>query len=270
MNNPYQEHFKKAKKAKPSPKTKVDLKKHKKQEAQSTKSLKTVEDLRNELMNRKNNRKKARAVSEKQPIHLLVAMSLGAILCTLGLLYTDKIDDFISRVEVGTFTKALAKEENPAQENGPEKENQSVSKKSSEPTTKMQWTREQISNFNKLRERKIELDQREQELAKLEEELHQQKSEIEKRIQELSKMRQDIAKVLENKVSVDEQKITKLVDFYSNMKPVSAAKVIQDIDEDLAVEILGKMKKKNAADIMNLLKPEKAQKLTEKFAGYMR
>jgi flagellar motility protein MotE (MotC chaperone) len=30
------------------------------------------------------------------------------------------------------------------------------------------------------------------------------------------------------------------------------------------------MKKKNAADIMNLLKPEKAQTISEKYAGYKR
>jgi flagellar motility protein MotE (MotC chaperone) len=57
---------------------------------------------------------------------------------------------------------------------------------------------------------------------------------------------------------------------YSNMKAPQAAKVFETMDEDLAVEILGRMKKKNAADIMNLLKPEKAQILSEMFAGYKR
>jgi flagellar motility protein MotE (MotC chaperone) len=57
---------------------------------------------------------------------------------------------------------------------------------------------------------------------------------------------------------------------YSNMKPPQAAKVFETMDEDLVVEILGRMKKKNAADIMNLLKPEKAQIISEKYAGYKR
>ncbi|MNL86247.1 hypothetical protein D3C87_2148790 [compost metagenome] len=54
------------------------------------------------------------------------------------------------------------------------------------------------------------------------------------------------------------------------MKAPQAAKIFETMDEDLGVEILGRMKKKNAADIMNLLKPEKAQIFTEKFAGYKR
>jgi flagellar motility protein MotE (MotC chaperone) len=54
------------------------------------------------------------------------------------------------------------------------------------------------------------------------------------------------------------------------MRPNTAAKVVESLDEDLAVEILGRMKKKNAAEILNLLKPEKAQVLSEKYAGYKR
>ena len=267
MSNPYQEHFKKTKKIKPSAKKKVTL--PKKEESKKS-SLKTVDDLRTELAARKNQRKQVRRKNEKQPIQLLISLGLGAVLCSLGLLYTDKIDSFISRVDIGMFGLAEAKEEKSASTNSPEEEKVAPVKKSNKTVENINWTPEQINNFNKLRERKLELDAREKELAKLEEELQQQKGEIEKRIQELARMRQEIAKVLESKVEIDEEKITKLVDFYSNMKPASAAQVIQDLDEDLAVEILGKMKKKNAANIMNLLKPEKAQKLTEKFAGYMR
>jgi flagellar motility protein MotE (MotC chaperone) len=54
------------------------------------------------------------------------------------------------------------------------------------------------------------------------------------------------------------------------MKPPQAAKIFETIDEDLAVQILGRMKKKSAADILNLMKPEKAQMFTENFAGYKR
>ncbi len=77
--------------------------------------------------------------------------------------------------------------------------------------------------------------------------------------------------MLEDRVKVDDQKSRYgLVQMYSNMKAPQAAKVFETMDEDLAVEILGRMKKKNAADIMNLLKPEKAQVLSEMFAGYKR
>ena len=79
-----------------------------------------------------------------------------------------------------------------------------------------------------------------------------------------------IAQTLKDRVEVDQEKVTKLVDLYSNMKPKQAADVIGSINEDLAVEVLAKMKKKSAAEIMNLLSPEKARVLSEKYTGYRR
>jgi flagellar motility protein MotE (MotC chaperone) len=129
---------------------------------------------------------------------------------------------------------------------------------------------EQIDHLSKLNDRKKELDEREEELNRMEQELQAQKTELDKRMQELEGVRRGISSVLEEKVAVDSKKVDTLVLMYSDMKPPQAAKVFETMDEDLAVEILGRMKKKSAADIMNLLKPDKAQVLTEKFAGYKR
>lgn len=128
----------------------------------------------------------------------------------------------------------------------------------------------ELDHLQKLNERKKELDAREEELNRMESELQVQKVELEKRLKELEEMRTKISSILEDRVKVDEQKVDTLVQMYTNMKAPQAAKVFETMDEDLAIEILGRMKKKNAADIMNLLKPEKAQILSEMFAGYKR
>jgi len=130
------------------------------------------------------------------------------------------------------------------------------------------YTDEEINHFNKLNEREHQLDLREAELNKLEAELHKQKNEIEARIAKLEQIRGDVANILKDRVATDEKKVNTLVDFYSNMKPQQAATIIGNLNEDLAVEVLGKMKKKNAAAIMNLLDPKKAEVLSEKFTGY--
>ena len=127
-----------------------------------------------------------------------------------------------------------------------------------------------LDHLQKLTERKKELDAREEELNRVEQELQAQKGELEKRMKELEEARVRISTMLEDRVKVDAEKIETLVQMYSNMKAPQAAKIFESMDEDLAVEILGKMKKKNAADIMNLLKSEKAQVFSEKFAGYKR
>ncbi len=129
---------------------------------------------------------------------------------------------------------------------------------------------EDTSQFSNLRERKAALDLREKELNKLEEELQRQKDELDARIKQLEDLRAQISGVLKERVEVDQERVMKLVETYSNMRPKQAAEILAGIDEDLAVEVLGKMKKKNAAEIMNLLEPGKARAISEKYAGYRR
>src|SRR5690606_22357856 len=93
---------------------------------------------------------------------------------------------------------------------------------------------------------------------------------LDKRIRQLEEMRGQIGQVLKDRVELDQEKVGKLVDLYSNMRPKQAAEIIGSLNEDLAVEVLAKMKKKSAAEIMNLLPPEKAKVLSEKYTGYGR
>ena len=208
---------------------------------------------------------------------------VSAIILLFGSIFAfhnvEAIEKFIEKVEVHGFGLAKAEDksssgkEKSSTTNG-ESEAKSASEKSPEGKStnsgNKDWTTEQLALFNKLEERKQQLDVKEKELQRLEEELQEQKLALEKRLRDLEDLRSKISNRLDEKVKVDQEKVDKLVEFYSNMKPVNAAKVFEDIDEDLAVEILNKMKKKSAADIMNLLKSDKAQKLSEKFAGYKR
>lgn len=124
--------------------------------------------------------------------------------------------------------------------------------------------------LEKMLKRKKELDAREEALTQKENELKEQREAIEARVKELEKIRSEIGEVLKEKVEVDNERVDRLVEFYSNMKPQQAAKVMESLNEDLVVETLGRMKKKNAAEIMNLLDAKKAQSISEKFAGYRR
>ena len=160
--------------------------------------------------------------------------------------------------------------ENAAAENKnkAEKSTESHGTEVGEKKTDAESVSEDTSHFEKLRERKAQLDLREKELNELEEELQKQKVEIEARIRQLEELRGQIATILKERIEVDQEKVNKLVETYSNMKPKQAAEILAGVDEDLAVEVLGKMKKKNAAEIMNLLQADKARTLSEKFAGY--
>lgn len=217
-------------------------------------------------------KKKVRKKSKKSSLSLVGAFSSAGILAVavVGLLCLEDFDGIFDVVEVSIFGQAVAAEESsPSKEVSGEKvaDQKETAPKKTEAMTKEE-KEEELSFLSKLRERKLELDQRENTLVELERELQEQKKAINKKIKELKKIRDEIALVLEDRIEYDDKRIEKLVEFYSNMKPQQAAQVFETIDEGLAVEVLGRMKKKNAANIMNLLKPDKTQNLSEKFAGY--
>lgn len=216
------------------------------------------------------NIKKSIAKKKDTPWGLFISLILGTMLSFLGYQNLDHVDDFISKVEVNFLGQATAAEgKTPVTSPNPENSAaDTVKAATAECAPATQPNSEELSHYSKLSERKQQLDLREQELAKLEEELQKQKAEVEDRISKLESIRTEISGVLKEKVEVDEQRVTTLVDFYSNMKPKQAAEVFNSLNEDLAVEVLGRMKKKNAAEIMNLLEPTKARILSEKFTGY--
>lgn len=235
---------------------------------------------KNQFQAKKNNSsgQKMTVQKKKQPFP---ATALLGLICLLagswyGYEHSDKLESITSKVEIRLFGTAIANNQaaTPAK-NSSENAKKEEKKSQTESTEKKAagsvnatMTAEELALFKSLDARKKELDSREAELKKLEEELHKQKVELDKKISQLDQLRGQIGNQLEEKVKVDQEQVDKLVSFYSNMRPQKAAKIIETLNEDLAVEVLRKMKKKEAAEIMNMLEPAKAQKLSERFAGY--
>ncbi|MBL7687033.1 MAG: hypothetical protein JNJ49_03290 [Bdellovibrionaceae bacterium] len=233
--------------------------------------------------------RRARRKRSKPPVFasllLLIAIASGVT----GYLRPD-LAERIPTIELGLFGEADASEkvdtktkaDTPAKETAAkdataakEEKKSAESAESSQPTAEAektpdvkQWTAEEISFFKKLGERKESLDRREAELVKLEEELQKQKKGLDERIRQLESMRKEISTTLKDRVVLDQEKVAKLVDVYSNMKPTQAARVIETLNEDLAVTILDRLKKKNAAEILNAMSASKAKKLSEMLTGY--
>lgn len=201
---------------------------------------------------------------------------IGFCIAMWGFINREKLELILQSVEVSMTGAALAelkpseiKPQGSAEKRSPSGESSESTAEATKPEAS-QIESGDVSHLQKLAQRKRQLDEREAELGRVEEEIGKQKAEIEKRMRELEEMRTKISAILEDRVKVDEQKVESLMQMYSNMKPPQAAKIFETMDEDLAVEIMGRMKKKNAAEILNLLKPEKAQVISEKYAGYRR
>ena len=214
------------------------------------------------------------------PLKAAAGMVVTMVAVTGYLLFPDQVEKFYGKIEFSAFGEARAASEKPAPSSadsaksaadpkakaagGPETKTTAKGAEADAPVP------EELKKYESLKQRKEELDAREKDLNGLEEELQKQKVELTKRIAQLEEMRGQIGKMLKDRVEVDQEKVNKLVDLYSNMKPKQAADILANLNEELAVEVLAKMKKKNAAEIMNLLTPAKAQVLSEKYTGYRR
>lgn len=215
---------------------------------------------------------KKRKKKTSVPWKMIGVSFLGLMVAVWGFQNHEEVERIVKRVEI-TMTGEAAAESAPAKP-APEAKATTTKEDSAEGAVETKssaaMSAEELDHLTKLNDRKKELDAREEELNRQDAELQAQKVELDKRLKELEDMRGKISSMLEDRVKADDQKIDTLVQMYSNMKAPQAAKVFETMDEDLVVEILGRMKKKNAADIMNLLKPEKAQIISEKYAGYKR
>lgn len=203
------------------------------------------------------------------PVAIVFTM-MGLSVAYFGYENIEAIEKWLGSVQVSVTTSAMA-------------ENQTADKKGGKPAEKIDVPSTAVAEVKSadssgidfdfvkdFKDRKKALDQKEEELKAWEAEIQTQKIELDSKIAEIQKIRKDISTQLEERVKADQAKIDTLVQVYSQMKAAQAAKVFEALDEDLAVDILTKMKKKNAADILNLLKADKAQLLSEKFAGYSR
>lgn len=293
MKSGYDQFFKKAQKAveengpsfKPRPKIKgISISDFEKRisetKSQAAPAKKTTDkQLAHQLRERAKVRLQARRKRKPFPAKAVAFLILGLVVAGVGFTKMDQIEKLARRIEITAMGQAAAAEETKSDKPANSKEATASDSKNADDPAKADadakeapkvasYSQDDLDHFAKLNDRKKELDAREEELNRMEAELQQQKEALNKRLDELEKTRRGISSVLEEKVQADDKKVDNLVQMYTNMKPQQAAKAFEEMDEDLAIDILGRMKKKSAAEIMNLVKPEKVKLFTEKYAGY--
>ena len=104
------------------------------------------------------------------------------------------------------------------------------------------------------------LENRKKELKRLEEE-------VDKKLDQLNQLRLNIEKLLAAKDAEEQKRISELAKMYEKMSAEKAAAVFTTLDKDLAIAILGQMKTKSAARILNNMERDKAAKLTTAFSA---
>ena len=121
-----------------------------------------------------------------------------------------------------------------------------------------------------LRIREKELSEKETELKKKETQLNLLQEEIDTRFAEVNDLQNTLnaqaIKLAEREKALQDTKITHLVKTYSSMEADKAAAILDKLQLDIVVRILGNMKGKDAGGILAMMTPDKGALISERLS----
>jgi flagellar motility protein MotE (MotC chaperone) len=116
--------------------------------------------------------------------------------------------------------------------------------------------------LQQLRQRRKEIESYKDKLPAEKMALESIKQYIDNRLNMLENVQNQLRPQLDNNNQNDDKKIQKLVKVYENMKPKEAAKIFNDLQIGVLVELALNMKESRLAAILSEMTPEKARELT--------
>ena len=120
----------------------------------------------------------------------------------------------------------------------------------------------EIDLLQALSQRRAELDKRSDELDGREMMLKAAEQRIAEKIDALKKMEKSIDDLLQKKDEENEAKIKNIVKIYEIMKPQEAARIFEQLDMPVLLDVVEHMKEAKAAPILANMQPQKAKALT--------
>jgi flagellar motility protein MotE (MotC chaperone) len=120
--------------------------------------------------------------------------------------------------------------------------------------------------LERLQARRQELEARAREIDIRENLLKSAEKRIEGRVEELKAVESRISSATEQKKEADDVRLKGLITMYEGMKPKDAAKVFDRLEMPVLFEIASKIAPRKMSDILGLMSPEAAERLTIELA----
>jgi flagellar motility protein MotE (MotC chaperone) len=120
----------------------------------------------------------------------------------------------------------------------------------------------EINLLQELAQRRGELDKRADELDGRDMMLKAAEQRIAEKIAALQKMQDDIGALLHKKDEENDEKLKSIVRIYETMKPPEAARIFEQLDMPVLLEVVEHMSERKAAPILASMPPLKAKALT--------
>lgn len=113
-----------------------------------------------------------------------------------------------------------------------------------------------------IRKEREEIDLRKKELKSLEESVDKKLAEIDGKLNSLKNLQSRIKALLEKKSAAEMKQIESLAKIYEKMTPAKAALALTGLEQQLASDLLGKMKVKAAAKILDQASRQKTTEIS--------
>lgn len=123
-------------------------------------------------------------------------------------------------------------------------------------------TTAEIELLQKLSERRVIIEKREREMDVRVGLLQAAEDRINKKINELKNLQATIGELITRFDTQQDQKLLSLVKIYENMKPQDAARIFEELDLEVLLEVAERMKERKLAPIMAKLNAERAREIT--------
>jgi flagellar motility protein MotE (MotC chaperone) len=132
------------------------------------------------------------------------------------------------------------------------------------------FSESEVEILQRLAERHKKLEQWQKEMELRESVLKLTEQKVDGKLQDLRKLKTDVEKLLELYNEKEDAKIRSLVKIYENMKPKDAARIFDELDNEVLLIVIDKMKEAKSATILAKMNPAKAKEITTQLADQRR
>jgi flagellar motility protein MotE (MotC chaperone) len=148
-------------------------------------------------------------------------------------------------------------------------QNQPVSKlETNLPNLQSGYSKEEMRILQELSTRRQALDKTEESLNMKANVLKATENKLEQKVSELKSLQDQVSELMKDYGEQEDAKYRSLVKIYENMKPREAAKIFDELEMDMLVQIITRMKEARSAPIIASMHPSKAKELSIELTKY--
>lgn len=128
------------------------------------------------------------------------------------------------------------------------------------------FTEAEIETLEDLAARREELDRREREMETRDALLQAAEKRIDEKVAELKALKAQIERLVVRYDEAEQAKLQSLVKIYESMKPKDAARIFGELEMDILLDVVERMREQKAAPILAKMDPTRAKAVTAELA----